>query len=128
MLANWVEKYPIISIEDGMAEGDWDGWKHLTERLGKNVQLVGDDLYVTNTKIFKEGIDKGIANSIPVSYTHLDVYKRQTEGWPVWERNFVVAPLMVIAMVYFIIPTIQTRFGRFIATGRFDRLPQSAQR
>lgn len=51
-----------------------------------------------------------------------------TEGWPVWERNFVVAPLMVIAMVYFIIPTIQTRFGRFIATGRFDRLPQSAQR
>lgn len=51
-----------------------------------------------------------------------------TEGWPVWERNFVVAPLMVIAMVYFIIPTIQTRLGRFIATGRFDRLPQSAQR
>ena len=71
MLANWVEKYPIISIEDGMAEGDWDGWKHLTERLGKNVQLVGDDLYVTNTKIFKEGIDKGIANSILIKINQI---------------------------------------------------------
>ena len=71
MMANWVEKYPIISIEDGMAEGDWDGWKHLTERLGKNVQLVGDDLYVTNTKIFKEGIDKGIANSILIKINQI---------------------------------------------------------
>ena len=71
MLANWVEKYPIISIEDGMAEGDWDGWKHLTERLGKNVQLVGDDLIVTNTKIFKEGIDKGIANSILIKINQI---------------------------------------------------------
>jgi enolase len=61
MLATWCDKYPIISIEDAMAEGDWDGWKHLTERLGKKVQLVGDDLFVTNTKILKEGIDKGIA-------------------------------------------------------------------
>jgi enolase (EC 4.2.1.11) len=58
MLASWCDKYPIISIEDGMHEGDWDGWKILTERLGKNVQLVGDDLFVTNTKILKEGIDK----------------------------------------------------------------------
>ena len=71
MMAAWVEKYPIISIEDGMAEGDWDGWKHLTERLGKNVQLVGDDLYVTNTKIFKEGIDKGIANSILIKINQI---------------------------------------------------------
>ncbi|MFT6767075.1 MAG: enolase [Burkholderiaceae bacterium] len=63
MLANWVEKYPIISIEDGMAEGDWDGWKILSDRLKSKVQLVGDDLFVTNTKILKEGIDKGIANS-----------------------------------------------------------------
>ena len=63
MLATWVDKYPIISIEDGMHEGDWDGWKILTERLGKKVQLVGDDLFVTNTKILKEGIDKHIANS-----------------------------------------------------------------
>ena len=71
MMANWVEKYPIISIEDGMAEGDWDGWKHLTERLGKNVQLVGDDLFVTNTKIFKEGIDKNIANSILIKINQI---------------------------------------------------------
>jgi len=71
MLATWVDKYPIISIEDGMAEGDWDGWKLLTERLGKNVQIVGDDLFVTNTKILKEGIDKGIANSILIKINQI---------------------------------------------------------
>ncbi len=71
MLATWADKYPIISIEDGMAEGDWDGWKVLTERLGKKVQLVGDDLYVTNTKILKEGIDKGIANSILIKINQI---------------------------------------------------------
>lgn len=71
MLASWVDKYPIISIEDGMAEGDWDGWKILTDRLGKNVQIVGDDLFVTNTKIFKEGIDKGIANSILIKINQI---------------------------------------------------------
>jgi enolase len=63
-LAGWVDQYPIITIEDGLDEGDWDGWKLLTERLGGKVQLVGDDLFVTNTTIFKQGIDKGIANSI----------------------------------------------------------------
>ncbi|MBH2044723.1 MAG: phosphopyruvate hydratase [Comamonadaceae bacterium] len=71
MLATWVDKYPIISIEDGMHEGDWDGWKLLTERLGQNVQLVGDDLFVTNTKILKEGIDKGIANSILIKINQI---------------------------------------------------------
>ena len=71
VLATWVDKYPIISIEDGMAEGDWDGWKVLTERLGKKVQLVGDDLFVTNTKIFKEGIDKRIANSILIKINQI---------------------------------------------------------
>ena len=71
MLATWVDKYPIISIEDGMHEGDWDGWKLLTERLGKKVQLVGDDLFVTNTKILKEGIDKGIANSILIKINQI---------------------------------------------------------
>ncbi len=71
MLATWVDKYPIISIEDGMAEGDWDGWKILTDRLGKKVQIVGDDLFVTNTKIFKEGIDKGIANSILIKINQI---------------------------------------------------------
>ena len=71
MLATWVDKYPIISIEDGMSENDWDGWKILTDRLGKNVQIVGDDLFVTNTKIFKEGIDKGIANSILIKINQI---------------------------------------------------------
>ena len=66
-----VGRYPIVSIEDGMAEGDWDGWKVLTERLGKKVQLVGDDLFVTNTKILKEGIDKGIANSILIKINQI---------------------------------------------------------
>ncbi|MBI3346483.1 MAG: phosphopyruvate hydratase [Burkholderiales bacterium] len=71
MLATWVDKYPIISIEDGMAEGDWDGWKLLTDRLGKNVQIVGDDLFVTNTKILQEGIEKGIANSILIKINQI---------------------------------------------------------
>ena len=71
MMSTWVDKYPIISIEDGMAEGDWDGWKLLTERLGKKVQIVGDDLFVTNTKILKEGIDKGIANSILIKINQI---------------------------------------------------------
>ncbi len=71
MLATWVDKYPIISIEDGMSEGDWDGWKMLTERLGQKVQIVGDDLFVTNTKILKEGIDKGIANSILIKINQI---------------------------------------------------------
>ncbi|HEY9207627.1 phosphopyruvate hydratase [Acidovorax soli] len=71
MLASWCDKYPIISIEDGMHEGDWDGWKILTERLGKNVQLVGDDLFVTNTRILNEGIDKGIGNSILIKINQI---------------------------------------------------------
>jgi enolase len=71
VLESWVGKYPIISIEDGMAEGDWAGWKLLTERLGQRVQLVGDDLFVTNTKILKEGIDKRIANSILIKINQI---------------------------------------------------------
>jgi enolase len=70
-LAAWCDKYPIISIEDGMAEGDWDGWKTHTEKLGKRVQLVGDDLFVTNAKILKEGIEKGIANSILIKVNQI---------------------------------------------------------
>lgn len=70
-LAGWVDKYPIITIEDGLDEGDWDGWAKLTERLGDKVQLVGDDLFVTNTKIFKEGIDKNIANSILIKFNQI---------------------------------------------------------
>jgi enolase len=70
-LAAWVEKYPIISIEDGMAEEDWDGWKILTDRLGDSVQLVGDDLFVTNTRILREGILEGVANSILIKINQI---------------------------------------------------------
>ncbi len=70
-LAAWCDKYPVISIEDGMAEADWDGWKTLTDKLGKRVQLVGDDLFVTNTKILKEGIEKGITNSILIKVNQI---------------------------------------------------------
>jgi enolase len=70
-LATWVDKYPIISIEDGMAEGDWDGWKLLTDKLGHKVQIVGDDLFVTNTKILKQGIAKGVANSILIKINQI---------------------------------------------------------
>jgi len=62
--ADWVERYPIVSIEDGMAEADWEGWKRLTQILGEKIQLVGDDIFVTNSKLLKQGIDRGIANSI----------------------------------------------------------------
>ncbi len=70
-LANLADRFPIVSIEDGMAEGDWDGWKTLTERLGDKVQIVGDDLFVTNTRILKEGIQKGIANSILIKINQI---------------------------------------------------------
>ena len=70
-LESWVNKYPIISIEDGMAEEDWEGWKLLTERIGKKVQLVGDDLFVTNTKRLEEGIDRGVANSILIKLNQI---------------------------------------------------------
>mgnify|MGYP002628084323 FL=1 len=71
LLATWCDKYPIISIEDGMAENDWEGWKILTDLLGKKVQLVGDDLFVTNTKILKQGIDLGVANSILIKINQI---------------------------------------------------------
>ncbi len=70
-LNGWVEQYPIISIEDGLDEGDWQGWSYLTEKLGGKVQLVGDDLFVTNTSILREGIDKGIANSILIKFNQI---------------------------------------------------------
>lgn len=70
-LANWVNKYPVITIEDGMSEHDWGGWKLLTDRLGKNIQIVGDDVFVTNTKIFREGIRQGLANSILIKINQI---------------------------------------------------------
>ena len=69
--AGWCAKYPIITIEDGMAEGDWGGWKKLTDKLGKSVQLVGDDLFVTNTSIFRQGIDRHIANAILIKVNQI---------------------------------------------------------
>lgn len=68
---DWVAKYPIISIEDGMAEEDWEGWKMLTEKIGDKVQLVGDDLFVTNTERLKKGIDKGVANAILIKVNQI---------------------------------------------------------
>ncbi|MEW6729079.1 MAG: phosphopyruvate hydratase [Pseudomonadota bacterium] len=79
-LQGWVEKYPILSIEDGMAEGDWAGWKHHTEVLGKKIQLVGDDLFVTNTAILKEGIEKGIANSILIKVNQIGTLSETLEA------------------------------------------------
>jgi enolase len=68
---SWVNKYPLISIEDGLAENDWDGWKKLTERLGSRIQLVGDDLFVTNTTYLKKGIDLGVANAILIKVNQI---------------------------------------------------------
>ena len=70
-LTPWFEKYPIITMEDGMAEDDWEGWKLLTEALGKNIQLVGDDLFVTNTSILSKGIEEGIGNSILIKVNQI---------------------------------------------------------
>lgn len=70
-LSSWVDQYPILSIEDGLDEGDWDGWQLLTERLGERVQLVGDDLFVTNPKILQEGINRSIANSILIKFNQI---------------------------------------------------------
>ncbi len=70
-LGDWVSKYPILTIEDGMSEADWEGWKVLTDRLGRKVQLVGDDIFVTNARILKEGIERGIANSILIKINQI---------------------------------------------------------
>ena len=79
-LAAWVDKYPIVSIEDGMSEDDWDGWKTLSEKLGDRVQLVGDDLFVTNTQILQEGIDRGVANSILIKLNQIGTLTETLEA------------------------------------------------
>ncbi len=71
VLGEWCDRYPIVSIEDGMAEDDWDGWEHLTQKLGGKIQLVGDDVFVTNTRILREGIRRGIANSILIKVNQI---------------------------------------------------------
>jgi enolase len=69
--ADWVKRYPIVSIEDGLAEDDWNGWKLMTEKLGKKIQLVGDDLFVTNANRLQEGLNKGVANSILIKVNQI---------------------------------------------------------
>jgi enolase len=80
LLSTWCDKYPIVTIEDGMAEQDWDGWEMLTERLGKNVQLVGDDVFVTNTRILAEGIKRGVANSILIKINQIGTLSETFEA------------------------------------------------
>ncbi len=87
LLATWCEKYPIISIEDGMAENDWEGWQVLTDRLGDKVQLVGDDLFVTNTKILRQGIDQGIANSILIKINQIGTLTETFAAIELAKRN-----------------------------------------
>ncbi|ACX95516.1 phosphopyruvate hydratase [Halothiobacillus neapolitanus] len=87
LLADWVSKYPILSIEDGMAEQDWDGWALLTERLKSKVQLVGDDIFVTNAKILREGIDKHIGNSILIKVNQIGTLTETLETMRLAEEN-----------------------------------------
>ena len=87
ILAGWVAKYPIVSIEDGCAEDDWDGWKMLTDAVGKKVQLVGDDLFVTNTKRLQMGIDQGIANSILIKVNQIGTITETIEAIQLAHRN-----------------------------------------
>ncbi len=84
---NWVKTYPIISLEDGMAEDDWDGWKILTDKLGKTVQLVGDDLFVTNTKRLAQGIEKGIGNSILIKVNQIGTLTETLQAVDLAKRN-----------------------------------------
>src|SRR6202012_453110 len=80
VLASWAKQYPIVTIEDGMAEGDWDGWKLLTDKIGNKIQLVGDDLFVTNPAIFREGIDKKIANAILIKVNQIGTLSETLEA------------------------------------------------
>jgi enolase len=91
MLSNWCDKYPIVSIEDGMAEDDWDGWKHLTDVLGKRVQLVGDYLFVTNTKILRRGITNGIANSILIKVNQIGTLSETIDAINMAQRSAYTA-------------------------------------
>jgi enolase len=87
LYAAWVDKYPICSIEDGFAEDDWDGWKAVTDRLGKKIQLVGDDLFVTNTKRLQRGIDAGVANSILIKVNQIGTITETIEAIELARRN-----------------------------------------
>jgi len=85
--AKWARDYPIVSIEDGLSEDDWAGWQSLTEQLGKKIQLVGDDIFVTNVEIFKEGIEKGIANSILIKLNQIGTVSETLDAIDLARRN-----------------------------------------
>src|ERR1700726_4409776 len=85
--AKWANDYPIVSLEDGLAEDDWDGWKALTDMVGKKIQLVGDDLFVTNTQRLQEGIDKGIANSILIKVNQIGTVSETLDAIDLARRN-----------------------------------------
>ncbi|CAN5583689.1 phosphopyruvate hydratase [soil metagenome] len=87
----WTEKYPIISIEDGMSESDWDGWKYLTEKIGKKIQLVGDDLFVTNTKFLQKGIDENAANSILIKVNQIGTLTETLDAIELAKTNNMTA-------------------------------------
>lgn len=87
MYAGWIEKYPIISIEDGLDQGDWEGWKKLTDRLGGKVQLVGDDLFVTNPDILQEGIEKGVANAILIKVNQIGTLTETFESMELAKKH-----------------------------------------
>ena len=87
LYTSWVEKYPICSIEDGLAEDDWDGWKLMTDKLGGKIQLVGDDLFVTNTKRLQRGIDAGVANSILIKVNQIGTVTETIESIELARRN-----------------------------------------
>jgi len=84
---SWVKKYPILLLEDGMAENDWEGWKHLTDRLGKKIELVGDDIFCTNPKILAEGIEKGVANSILIKVNQIGTLTETMETIELARKN-----------------------------------------
>jgi enolase len=86
-LANWAQQYPIVTIEDGMAEHDWDGWKLLTQRIGNRVQLVGDDLFVTNPRIFRDGIEQGVANAILIKVNQIGTLTETLEAIAMADAN-----------------------------------------
>jgi enolase len=87
LLATWCDRYPIISVEDGMAENDWTGWRGLTDALGDRIQLVGDDLFVTNTKILRQGIDQGVANSILIKINQIGTLTETFAAIELAKRN-----------------------------------------
>src|SRR5208282_3583101 len=85
--AEWARQYPIVSLEDGLAENDWEGWKLLTDELGNKIQLVGDDIFVTNTALLARGIDSGVANSILIKLNQIGTITETLEAIEMARRN-----------------------------------------